>query len=180
MKNDQYDINTRENVRKSTVAGAAIQRNFSLEIGNFYKNIEALNQQYGLTAPVDEGNTAKGHGKSAKLKYLYAKAGQKANLARADIHQSEQLRNVAGQLLTAQSSELAKRGFAPMQGIPQPRPKPPGFFEQALSVASTAASFINPITSIGGALGVGASPQAAGTWRQRVFQPEQYLGSSYR
>ena len=174
MKNDQYEINTAENVNAYSRHIAASQRNFGLDVQEFMKNNETLFQNELAKAPVNEGNRSTGFGRSMKLAALYEKSAQNANIRRGGIQFSEKQNAAYRQLLSAQSSELGKRGFAP---IPSPHPVPPkgpSFLDQAIGVASTAASFIAPISSIGGMAGIGMTSKMGG-FTQRFFQPDRLI-----
>ena len=150
MKNDQYNINTRENVNAYSRYVGGVQRNFGLEVQQFMKNNETLFRSQVASSPVNEGGRSTSFGRSQKLATLYQKGAMNANLRRADIQQTEKLGEGYRQLLSAQSQELGKRGFAPIPTVAPAKPVGPSFLDQALSVASTAASFISPIQSLGG------------------------------
>ena len=163
MKNDQYDINTRENVNAYSRYVGGVQRNFGLEVQQFMKNNETLFRSQVSSSPVNEGGRSTSFGRSQKLAALYAEGAMKANLRRADIQQTEKLKAGHRQLLSAQAQELGKRGFAPIPTVEPAKPVGPSFLDQFISVASTAASFISPISSLStafiglGGLGVGSN-----------------------
>ena len=148
MKNSQYDINTRENVNAYSRQVGAIQRNFGLEVAQFMKNKETLFRSKVQKTPVNEGDRSTSFGRSQKLASLYAEGAQAANLRRAGIYQTEQLRGANRGLLSAQATEMGKRGFGPIPTVQPAKPVGPSFLDQFISVASTAASFISPLQSL--------------------------------
>ena len=148
MKNDQYDINTRENVNAFSRYVGGVQRYFGLEVQQFMKNNETLFRSQVSSSPVNEGGRLTSFGRSQKLAALYAEGAMKANLRRADIQQTEKLKAGHRQLLSAQAQELGKRGFAPIPTVEPAKPGGPSFLDQFIAVASTAASFISPISSL--------------------------------
>ena len=148
MKNDQYDINTRENVNAYSRYIGATQRNFGLEVQQFMKNNETLFRSNVSKTPVNEGNRSSSFGRSMRLSQLYAEGAMKANLRRADIQQTEKLGEGYRKLLTAQSQEMGKRGFGPVPTVQPAKPVGPSFLDQAIAVASTALSFVSSIQSI--------------------------------
>ena len=168
MRNDQYDITTKENVLANSRQIGGIQRNFGLEVSQFFKNKETLFRQKTGKTPANEGDRANSFGRSMELAALYNEAAQGANLRRADIKQTEDLNASTRQLQSEQSKALGTRGFQPMRPAPPARPKGPSFLDQALGVATTAASFISPIQSIGKAAGLGLGAEA-GTMRHLWF-----------
>lgn len=153
MKNDQYDINTRENVNAYSRYIGATQRNFGLEVQQFMKNNETLFRSNVSKTPVNEGNRSSSFGRSMRLSQLYAEGAMKANLRRADIQQTEKLKEGNRKLLTAQSQEMGKRGFGPVPTVQPAKPVGPSFLDQAIAVASTAMSFVSGVQSIGAAAG---------------------------
>ena len=153
MKNDQYDINTRENVNAYSRYIGATQRNFGLEVQQFMKNNETLFRSNVSKTPVNEGNRSSSFGRSMRLSQLYAEGAMKANLRRADIQQTEKLGEGYRKLLTAQSQEMGKRGFGPVPTVQPAKPVGPSFLDQAVAVASTALSFVSSVQSIGAAAG---------------------------
>ena len=154
MKNDQYDIDSKENLLANTRQVGAIQRNFGLEVSQFMKNTETLFRNKVGKRPVNEGGRSTSFGRSMELANLYAEGAQRQNLRRADIKQTEDLNASRRSLLSAQNQTLGKRGFEPQQPIPPARPIGPSYLDQAIGLASTAASFISPIQSIGRAAGL--------------------------
>ena len=156
MKNDQYKINVAENVLGYTRAVGATQRNFGNEISNFLESNKMLFSEALAKAPVNEGDRSRTYGRSHRLQELYGKGILEGNLRRADIKQTEDLRTLNRQLLSKQNQEIGKRGFAPIPSVSPAKPVGPGMLEQGISMAMTAASFIAPIQSIGGAMGIGA------------------------
>ena len=153
MKNDQYDINTRENVNAFSRYVGGVQRNFGLEVQQFMKTNETLFRSNVSKTPVNEGNRSSSFGRSMRLSQLYAEGAMKANLRRADIQQTEKLKEGNRKLLTAQSQEMGKRGFGPIPTVQPAKPVGPSFLDQAVAVASTAMSFVSGIQSIGAAAG---------------------------
>ena len=113
MKNDQYEINTAENVNAYSRLIAGSQSNFSKDVQEFMKNNETLFQNELQKTPVNEGNRSTGFGRSMKLAALYEKSAQNANIRRGSIQLSEKQNAAYRQLLSSQSAELGKRGFAP-------------------------------------------------------------------
>ena len=156
MKNDQYKINVAENVLGYTRAVGATQRNFGNEISNFLESNKMLFSQALAKAPVNEGDRSRTYGRSHRLQELYGKGILEGNLRRADIKQTEDLRTLNRQLLSRQNQEIGRRGFAPIPSVAPAKPVGPSMLEQGIAIASTAASFISPVQSIGGALGIGA------------------------
>jgi len=153
MKNVQYNINTKENVNAYSRYVGGVQRNFGLEVQNFMKNNENLFRSQVSKSPVNEGDKSSSFGRSHRLAGLYAKSAMEANLRRADIQQTEKLKDGHRKLLSAQSQELGKRGFAPVPSVAPAKPVGPSFLDQAISVASTAMSFVTGIQGIGAAAG---------------------------
>ena len=153
MKNDQYDINTRENINAYSRYIGATQRNFGIEVQQFMKNNETLFRSNVSKTPVNEGNRSSSFGRSMRLSQLYAEGAMKANLRRADIQQTEKLREGNRKLLTAQAQEMGKRGFGPIPTVQPAKPVGPSFLDQAVAVASTALSFVSSVQSIGAAAG---------------------------
>tara|TARA_B100000965_G_scaffold368000_1_gene354380 strand:+ start:2321 stop:2977 length:657 start_codon:yes stop_codon:yes gene_type:complete len=153
MKNDQYDINTRENVNAFSRYIGGVQRNFGLEVQQFMKNNETLFRSQVSKTPVNEGNRSSSFGRSMRLSQLYAEGAMKANLRRADIQQTEKLNEGNRKLLTAQAQEMGKRGFGPVPTVQPAKPVGPSFLDQAVAVASTALSFVSSVQSIGAAAG---------------------------
>ena len=148
MKNDQYEINTRENVNAYSRYVGSTQRNFGLEVQQFMKNNETLFRSQVSSSPVNEGGRSTAFGRSQKLAALYAEGAMKANLNRADIQQTEKLHEAHRKLYSSQAEQLGIRGFGPTPTVAPAKPVGPSFLEQAISVASTAASFIAPISSL--------------------------------
>jgi len=171
MKNDQYDINTKENVQAYSRQVGAIQRNFGLEVSQFMKNKETLFRQKTGKTPVNEGDRSSSFGRSMELASLYNEAAQSANLRRADIKQGEDLRGARRELLSAQNLALGKKGFQPIPDVPPAKPVGPSFLDQAIGVASTAAMFIAPVQAIGGAAGLGLGA-AKGSFMNTFFQSQ--------
>ena len=153
MKNDQYDINTRENVNAYSRYIGATQRNFGLEVQQFMKTNETLFRSNVSKTPVNEGNRSSSFGRSMRLSQLYSEGAMKANLRRADIQQTEKLKEGNRRLLSAQSQEMGKRGFGPVPTVQPAKPVGPSFLDQAIAVASTAMSFVSGVQSIGAAAG---------------------------
>tara|TARA_B100001250_G_scaffold408384_1_gene430706 strand:+ start:688 stop:1344 length:657 start_codon:yes stop_codon:yes gene_type:complete len=153
MKNDQYDINTRENINAYSRYIGATQRNFGIEVQQFMKNNETLFRSNVSKTPVNEGNRSSSFGRSMRLSQLYAEGAMKANLRRADIQQTEKLKEGNRKLLTAQAQEMGKRGFGPVPTVQPAKPVGPSFLDQAVAVASTALSFVSSVQSIGAAAG---------------------------
>ena len=153
MKNDQYDINTRENINAYSRYIGATQRNFGIEVQQFMKNNETLFRSNISKTPVNEGNRSSSFGRSMRLSQLYAEGAMKANLRRADIQQTEKLKEGNRKLLTAQAQEMGKRGFGPVPTVQPAKPVGPSFLDQAVAVASTAMSFVSSVQSIGAAAG---------------------------
>lgn len=153
MKNDQYDINTRENINAYSRYIGATQRNFGIEVQQFMKNNETLFRSNVSKTPVNEGNRSSSFGRSMRLSQLYAEGAMKANLRRADIQQTEKLKEGNRKLLTAQAQEMGKRGFGPIPTVQPAKPVGPSFLDQAVAVASTALSFVSSVQSIGAAAG---------------------------
>jgi len=153
MKNDQYDINTRENVNAFSRYVGSTQRNFGLEVQQFMKTNETLFRSNVSKTPVNEGNRSSSFGRSMRLSQLYSEGAMKANLRRADIQQTEKLKEGNRRLLSAQSQEMGKRGFGPVPTVQPAKPVGPSFLDQAIAVASTAMSFVSGVQSIGAAAG---------------------------
>ena len=155
MKNDQYKINVAENVLGYSRAVGATQRNFGNEISNFLESNKMLFSQALSKAPVNEGDRSTTFGRSHRLQELYSESILAGNLRRADIKQTEDLRTLNRQLLSRQNQALGQRGFAPIPTVAPAKPIGPSMLEQGIGIASTAASFIFPIQSLGGAMGIG-------------------------
>tara|TARA_R100001463_G_scaffold30246_1_gene68791 strand:- start:686 stop:1333 length:648 start_codon:yes stop_codon:yes gene_type:complete len=168
MKNDQYDINTKENLRAYTGMVGSIQRNFGLEVSEFMENKRKIFIERTGKTPVNGGDRANSFGRSMELASLYNEGAQAANLRRADIKQGEDLRGAQRTLQSKQSQEIGKRGFEPIPDEPPVKPVGPSYLDQAIGLASTAASFISPIQSIGKAAGLGLGAEA-GTMRHLWF-----------
>ena len=169
MKNDQYDIDTKENLRAYTGVVGSLQRNFSGEVSEFWKNKETLFRQKTGKMPANEGDRSTSFGRSMELAALYNEGAIEANIRRADIKQGEDLRGAQRQLLSAQNKARGARGFQPIPDEPPAKPIGPSFLDQAIGVASTAASFISPIQTIGGAAGLGMGA-AQGSFMNTFFQ----------
>tara|TARA_B100000902_G_C27232335_1_gene875532 strand:- start:531 stop:1190 length:660 start_codon:yes stop_codon:yes gene_type:complete len=153
MKNDQYDINTSENINAYSRYIGATQRNFGIEVQQFMKNNENLFRSQVSKTPVNEGNRSSSFGRSMRLSQLYSEGAMKANLRRADIQQTEKIGEGYRKLLTAQSQEMGKRGFGPVPTVQPAKPVGPSFLDQAIAVASTALSFVSSVQSIGASAG---------------------------
>ena len=155
MKNDQYDINTKENLRAYTGVVGSIQRNFGLEVSQFMENKRKNFIERTGKTPANGGDRANSFGRSMELAAMYNEAAQESNLRRADIKQGEDLRGAQRTLQSKQSQEIGKRGFEPIPDEPPVKPKGESYLTQALNIANTAASFIHPVQSIGKAAGIG-------------------------
>jgi hypothetical protein len=177
MKNDQYEINTAENVNAYTRQIGGIQRNFNLDIQQFMKNNETLFKTELQKTPIDEGGRSSSFGRSMKLAALYEKSAQKANIRRAGVKQGEKLNAAYRGLLSAQAVELGKRGFQPIPSEAPAKPKGPSFLDQAISVASTAASFVAPISGLASGL-KGLKNLSMGTQAAQGFSGQAFSGGS--
>ena len=165
MKNDWYNVKTKENVNAFSRNIGAIQRNFGLEVSSFMKNKETLFRNKTGKQPVNEGDRSTAFGRSMELASLYNEAAQSANLNRADIKQGEDLNAARRSLLTANNQALGERGFEPIPDVPPAKPVGPSYLDQFISVAQTAASFVAPVQSIGKAAGIGMSDPNSAMYR---------------
>ena len=167
MKNNQYEIDTKNNVRAYTGHVGHLQRNFGLEVAEFMKNKESLFRQKTGKTPPNEGDRSTSFGRSLELASLYNEGAQAANIRRAGVKQGIDLRGAREQLVSNQSKALGARGFEPIPPPEPVRPKGPSYLDQAIGIASTAASFISPVQSIGKAAGLGLG--GSGFW-SKFFQ----------
>ena len=175
MKSDQYDIDTQENLNAYSRLVGSIQANFGGEVANYMKSKETLFQNNMANQAINEGDRASGFGRSQKLAALYHQATLDANLRGADRKQTEKFKGAHRTLLSANAQALGKRGMPQTRSAEPVKPKGPSFLEQAMGIASTAASFISPIQTLGGAMGVGMSSPMGG-FKQRFFQPNRTVG----
>ena len=172
MKSDQYDIDTQENLNAYSRLVGSIQANFGGEVANYMKSKETLFQNNMANQAINEGDKASGFGRSQKLAALYHQATLDANLRGADRKQTEKFKGAHRTLLSTNSQALGKRGMPQTRSAEPVKPKGPSFLEQAMGIASTAASFISPIQTLGGAMGVGMTSPMGG-FNQRFFQPQR-------
>jgi len=172
LKNDQYDIDTQENVNAYSRLVGSIQANFGGELDSYLKNNEMLFKNNMANQAINEGNTSSSFGRSQRLAALYHKGTLDTNLRGADRKQTEKLKGAHRTLLSANAQALGKRGLPQTRSAEPVKPKGPSFLEQAMGIASTAASFISPIQTLGGAMGVGMTSQMGG-FNQRFFQPQR-------
>ena len=175
MKSAQYDIDTQENVNAFSRLTGSIQANFGGEIANYMKSNETLFQNNILNQSINEGDKSSSFGRSQRLAALYHKAGLDTNLRVADRKQTENLKGARRTLLSANAKALGKRGLPGIRSPEPVKPKGPSFLEQAIGLASTATSFINPGIALGGAMGIGMTSTMGGV-KQRVFQPNRTVG----
>ena len=152
MKNDQYTINTAENVNAYSRLVGSIQSNFGTEIQSFCKNNESIFKEEVGNIKVNEGDRSTGFGRSQRLSAMYARGSLNANINRGDRQQTEKLNNAYRTLLSQNNQELGNRGFEPIPSVRPAKPVGPSYLDQAIAVASTAASFITPISSVSTAL----------------------------
>ena len=175
MKSDQYDIDTQENLNAYSRLVGSIQANFGGEVANYMKSKETLFQNNMANQAINEGDRASGFGRSQILAALYHQATLDANLRGADRKQTEKFKGAHRTLLSANAQALGKRGMPQTRSAEPVKPKGPSFLEQAMGIASTAASFISPIQTFGGAAGVGMTSTMGGC-NQRFFQPNRTVG----
>ena len=175
MKSDQYDIDVQENVNAYSRLVGSIQANFGGEVANYMKSKETLFQNNMANQAINEGDKASGFGRSQKLAALYHQATLDTNLRGADRKQTEKYLDARRGLFSANAQALGKRGMPQTRSAEPVKPKGPSFLEQAMGIASTAASFISPIQTLGGAMGVGMSSPMGG-FKQRFFQPNRTVG----
>ena len=170
MKSAQYDIDTQENVNAFSRLTGSIQANFGGEIANYMKNNETLFQNNMANQAINEGDKSSSFGRSQKLAAMYQEGALKSNLRTSGRRQTEDLNNARRTLLSANAQSLGKRGFPQPRSAAPVKPKGPSFLQQAMGIASTATSFINPLQTFGGAMGVGMKAPM-GSFNQRFFQP---------
>lgn len=175
MKSDQYDIDTQENLNAYSRLVGSIQANFGGEVANYMKSKETLFQNNMANQAINEGDKASGFGRSQKLAALYHQATLDTNLRGADRKQTEKYLDARRGLFSANAQALGKRGMPQTRSAEPVKPKGPSFLEQAMGIASTAASFISPIQTLGGAMGVGMTSPMGGV-KQRFFQPNRTVG----
>ena len=148
MKNDQLEIDKSDiNLAFSQKAGA-IQRNFGMEVTNFYQqNINA----YATLAANYAGQTGTGsttQGRAAKLAMLRQQAGNATSLKYADIAQTEAINQSNREKLSAMSQAVGQRGVYGHTRTAIARPVGPSKWDQGLAIAQTA---IGLATGAGGA-----------------------------
>ena len=149
MKNDQYDIDKSDiNLAFSQKAGA-IQRNFGMEVTKFYQNNINAYAQLAANYAGPTGTGSRTQGRAANLAMLRQQAAGMTALKYADISKTEALNQTGYERRSQLASAAGRRGVGAdltTRAIAKPRGK--SYFDQALDIGMTAASFA---TGIGGA-----------------------------
>ena len=154
VKIGRSKVQAAENVLAYSRQVGQIQRKFGLTKDQYLVNNEDAYRKLLQSSKVNEGGRAVNFGRNTQLEFMFGQARRDANLRRAGVQQTENLKGASRQLLAMQNRTLTQRGLPPVPGLPPAKPVFPGPLEYLANNAMLLVGVASGVQGIGQSAGL--------------------------